>query len=517
MKAGSATGVANRLLAQAARLLKTGLAQMPALCFRLFRHLAERRGQRLKINSTKSLRLRLSIFFAIFLAVTWLSAAAFAWHECRKYINEFFDTEQLMFAKMLAASNMPESRVMLPETRQIISSGGKKAWGKQEDDALGFAVFSRKGELLLGDSDNGRRFVFSGSAQGFVNAPIAGSKKLWRIVWVESADKQRLIAVGQELDYRFDLAADLLKEQILPWLLLLPILLLGLIALLTRELAPLQGVAKNLQNRTPDDATLLDTKSIPAEVRPMVASLNSLFTRTSHMLERERSFISDAAHELRTPLAGLRVQAQVAADPEIAPALRAEALANLQQGIDRSARLVDQLLALSRLEAMQSPSKNTAMPADNQEYALLNWPDIIKEIVDVYNDKAIIKKIKINCDIPSKHMPVKGCPTLASMLARNLLDNAVAYTPEGGCIHVTLTDKALIVANDAAPLPEDYAQRLGERFFRPPGQDHHGSGLGISIIKRIAEIHGFGFKLDSGAATNAESPSIFKISIIWRA
>lgn len=436
-----------------------------------------------------SLRVRLLAFFGGFLLVAWGTTALIAWHESSETIDEFFDTQQMLFAQRLAAGNLPLHSAPLPGP---MPTSGKHAKGAVEEEALAFAVFTNAGELVMADGENGHRFPFKPHMRGFTNTHLQGEDDPWRIVWLPSPGGSHLIAVGQELEFRQDMVFDMLTRQLVPWLALLPVLLLGLMFFLGRELAPLGLVATQLAAKQPEDTAPLEEKGIPAEVLPMVQSLNSYFARTGAMLHRERAFIADAAHELRTPLAGLRVQAQVALQQGLAPEKRNEALHFLAQGVDRCSRLVEQLLALSRLEAAGNHTQPHAVP---QPMAPIQWNTLLHTVLPDYTPKAEAKRITLHVTEQEPCLPCQANQVLAFLLLRNLLDNAVRYTPPHGTITITLKANSLDMVNTAQAIAPQYAQRLGERFFRPPGQAEMGSGLGLSIVQRIAGLHGFTFSL----------------------
>lgn len=463
--------------------------------------------------SRKSLRLRLSLFFSVFMLTAWLAAALFSWHTCRSYINEFFDSQQMLVARTLAVADLTRAPDELPHIHDMLPGVKKKGIGKLEDEAIAFAIFSPEGKRLLTDGQKGRRFPFEGSRRGFVNEPLIHDDDTWRILWMDSSDGRYVIAVGQEEDYRSDMALEMLEGQILPWLILLPVLLAGLFILLTRELAPLRSMAAALSSRDPEDTSALDLSRMPSEALPMAESLNGFFARTKDMLTRERSFISDAAHELRTPLAGLRIQAQVAAQPGMAAETRMEALSFLRQGIDRCSRLIDQLLALSRLEASHMPGSSPS-PKD-LVLSHVVWSELLADYLPSYRARLESSNLRLESQLSSLNAGVQGNAALLSMLLRNLLENAAAYTPTGGLIRVTLEQDRLTVQNDCACLPEEYVARLGERFFRPPGQEKSGSGLGISIVRRIASIHGFRLNISMEKDAVGFSPCSFKAELRW--
>ncbi|WAW09419.1 ATP-binding protein [Oxalobacter vibrioformis] len=434
-----------------------------------------------------SLQLRLSAFFTLAVTIAWLFAAAFAWFESAEYIDEFFDTQQLLFAKRLAASDLKFAP--RPEGIPAVFSN-KKAKGEVEEEALRFAIFSPNGDLLMSDGISDERFCFRPGMEGFEDATMKGNDDLWRIVWQPAVDHSFIVAVGQKKEYRQEMALELLEEQMMPWIVMLPILAVGLIIMVRRELSPLRMVKNELENRQPGNAAPLPAEQMPPEIRPLVLSLNSHFERVASLLERERAFIADAAHELRTPLAGLRIQAEVAQLSENDPEALNTALKNLISGIDRSSRLADQLLALSRIEGMQ------ALSAAGKEYEnatpvpeeAIHWPEVVNEAVSEYLPLAEKKGITMLVSNDSLPPPVNTQPALPRMLMRNLLDNAVRYAPENSEVRIILKTSGITMENTGPALPDEAFSRLGERFYRPPGQAEPGSGLGLSIVHQLAGL-----------------------------
>lgn len=166
----------------------------------------------------------------------------------------------------------------------------------------------------------------------------------WRFIWLTSADGKYRIVVGQEWEYREEMALGIVLAQLVPWLVALPLMLLILLFALGRELKPLQKLAAALRLRDPESAQPLDTTGVPWEVRPLVDSLNQLFARIHTVMVRERRFTSDAAHELRSPLTALKVQTEVAQLSVDDPQVRGKALMQLHEGIERATRLADQFV-----------------------------------------------------------------------------------------------------------------------------------------------------------------------------
>lgn len=425
-----------------------------------------------------SLRLRLIISFLIVSTCVWTAAAVISWQESRDQMDEFFDTYQLLLARQLSTADWTNLTAdMQKKSNRLIENVDDD--GEEEDEALGFAVFNRRGEMIFNDDENGRDFIYTPEASGFINQKIGRKKDMWRIFWLTSADKNFTIAVGQELEFRDDAALELVEETLLPWLVGLSVLLLAVIWMVSRELRPLRRIADELSERDSDNLHPLSLSGQASEILPLIKAINTQFSRIEQMLQRERGFISDSAHELRSPLTALKVQLEVAQLADDDAAARHQALQKLNQGIDRSTRLVEQLLALSRLDS--------AAAAANDEP--LDWPALVNAAVNEQLPAAEEKKINIKTSTDGSAPTTCGQPLLWALLLRNLLDNAVRYSPEEAQISIELKDETLSVTNSNTVVPAEYLPRLKERFFRPAGQKSTGSGLGLSIVERIAELH----------------------------
>lgn len=429
----------------------------------------------MKRLSQFSLRLRLTLLFILLAALAWSAASLVAWHQTTHKLNELFDTQQMLFAKRLGTLAPDEMHAPRP----LMRTPKKIHHGHLDDDVLAFAIFTRDGRRLMDDGDNGPDIAYRYQREGFSDGQLENDDDRWRFLWLTTPDGNYRIVVGQEWDYREEMALEIITSQLKPWLIALPLMLLLLIVLLSRELRPLKNLTGTLRTRAPDSAEPLSMEGVPGEVRPLVEALNQLFARTHETMARERRFTSDAAHELRSPLTALKVQTDVALLARDDTAMRENALAQLHTGIDRAARLVDQLLTLSRLDSLDNLNDVEA----------INIGDLLQSaVMDSYHAaRQAGKEVRLHLEAEKVR---QGQPLLLSLLVRNLLDNAVRYTPAGSVVDVTLNARGFTVRDNGPGVSETVLARLGERFYRPPGQDETGSGLGLSIVKRIAALHG---------------------------
>ena len=462
----------------------------------------------------RSLLLRLILFIALLLTGGWLAAGIACWLEARSYINEFYDTQQMLFARHLTAL-MADGGATFKGLKTALSFTlpHDRLQDELEEEALSFAVFKHNGELLL-YAGEGMHFIYSEQGEGFFKAYIQGSDEPWRLFWLDSPGGAFRVAVGQELEYREEMSWDLLEEQFFPWLLFLPALLAGIIFLVFWELKSLRELTRQLNQRSPQDFEELNTSRLPSEVLPLALALNSLFARTASMLERERAFISDASHELKTPLTALRVQAEVAALAETDAPVRKKALHRLLEGIERCSRLIEQLLNLSRLDAMsRTDGTQSATPVNSTP---LPWAELITGAVSEIMPGANEKELTVQTEI-SPHCPdAAGDPALMALLLRNLLENAVRYTPLKGKIKIELERSELKISNSGDGIDPADLPRLGERFFRPPGQKETGSGLGLSIVRRVAALQGFQLRLNNIYCPGSDKATGFCVSLIFK-
>jgi len=438
----------------------------------------------MKLTQRLSLKLRLTLLFLALSLTAWFAASLVAWHQTSDKLDKLFDTQQMLFAKRLLTMDLDETRA--PERMREVPKKAKH--GHLDDDALAFAIYTPDGKMVLNDGENGREIPYHYRREGFDNGQLNDDNDDWRFLWLTAPDGKYRVVVGQEREYRQEMALEVVRSQLTPWLVALPVMLLVLIVLLSRELWPLKKLAQTLRARSPDATDQLPTHGVPAEVSPLVEALNQLFTRTGEMMARERRFTSDAAHELRSPLTALKVQTDVAQLSLDDPQAQAKALDQLHAGIDRASRLVEQLLTLSRLDSLEN--------LDDVEP--LKMADLLQSaVMDIYHP-AQQAGIEIRLHIHDPQVTRTGQQLLLSLLVRNLLDNAVRYSPRGSVVEVTLDTHSFTVRDTGPGIAPEALARIGERFYRPPGQDQTGSGLGLSIVKRIATLHRMQVSLRNG-------------------
>ena len=286
-------------------------------------------------------------------------------------------------------------------------------------------------------------------------------------------------------ELRHELDEHFIEALLTPLLFGLP-LLGGWIWLATwRGLRPLDAVAAELGRRAPDRLDPVVPDTAPREIRPLLESLNGLFARVDRAMEQERAFTADAAHELRTPLAAIATQAQVATRARDA-AERDHALAQLAASARRASHLVEQLLTLARLD-----------PSNRPVMASVRLDTLAAEVCADHGAAALEKQIALELDAPAA-TTVTANEAMLRMLLRNLIDNAVRYTPAGGKVGVGVTARTLTVADSGPGIPAEKRPDALRRLHRLAGQEIEGSGLGLSIVARIADLHGASLELADG-------------------
>lgn len=447
-----------------------------------------------KILKKNSLRFRLTVILSLSALCIWMTSTAIAWFQTREEVNELFDAQQILFAQRLASSNL--RNILMDRQRAGFMGGHRQPRSRKhhyEDDALAFAIFTSQGEILLSDGARGDNFIYA-PENGFSITNIYGGDERWRIFWLPAPGGRLMIAVGQELSYREQLINQVVFGQMWIWLAGLPLLIGLIIFIISKELRVLRKVGDEVVRRSPDENQPMQMENIPDEIQPLVQSLNAFFERTSTMLLRERRFTSDAAHELRSPLAALRIQTEVAQISDDDTEMRKEALQNLTVGIDRATQLIEQLLTLSRLDSLKELG-------DLED---IYWAKLIPSLIGELYFNAQKHHIEIEFNQIESPPVRKGQPLLLSLMLRNLIDNAIRYCPSGSLVKVNLTQDGIVIEDNGGGVAEEDLQKLGQRFYRPAGQNEKGSGLGLSIVYRIAELHHYQVQLENVKDTKGE-------------
>lgn len=433
--------------------------------------------------TNKSLKFRLMSGLFLTALLVWLVSTLVAWKVVKKEAYDVFDAQQILLAERLATSDL--QNILLDNT-DFNRGGFKPLKRKYDDDALAFAIFSKTGERLLSDGNNGDNFIFQDKT-GFYSSYIENDDDKWRIYWLPVAQGELRIAVGQEIEYREEMVNKMVFGQTAIWFASLPILLAVIFFLIHKALKPINQLSGEVLQRKPGDVSLLSTSNVPTEILPLVKNLNQFFDRTSTMLKRERRFTSDAAHELRSPLAALRIQTEVAQLAGDDKAMRDEALGHLTQGIDRASQLIEQLLTLSRLDNLK----------ELNELQPIKWEEIIPSLISELYFNAQKRDIDLSFEQKSIPQTHNGQPILASQMLRNLVDNAIKYAKAGSSVKIILSKNSIIVEDNGGGVSEEDLAQLGQRFYRPAGQNEKGSGLGLSIVLRIAELHHYKVRLEN--------------------
>jgi len=415
-----------------------------------------------------SIKRRLLVVLLLVTLLAWGVALVFSYRDTRHELDELLDGHLAQSASLLIAQVGHEADDLDTERAPQLHRYSRN---------VAFQVWEQGRKLVL-HSASAPNTPLSSTHEGFSNSRVDG--KPWRVFSAWDDSRRFLIQVGERRKVRDKLAEDIAENLLQPLLLTLPVLALLIWFGVARGLRPLQTLSGQVAQRRADNLASLDDGVVPTEVLPLVQGLNHLFARLRDSLDKERRFTADAAHELRTPLAAIMSQAQVAR-AAAADAERQRALDNVVLGCNRAAHLVDQLLTLARLEPEQL---KTGEACDLRALAV----EVISELAPV----AVRKNIELQL-AEGTAVRAPGVAPLLGILMRNLIDNAIRYSPPAGQVQVAVTrraDEAVFSVVDQGPgIPAGEQERVWERFYRVLGSEETGSGLGLSIVKRIADLH----------------------------
>jgi two-component system OmpR family sensor kinase len=421
-----------------------------------------------------SLRARLLLFLLAAIVLAAGAQAFVAYRTVLKEADEIFDYHMQQMALSLRSGLPPSSAV-----------GG--IGGTEQNFEFVVQVWTADGVRIFESAEQAALPQIA--VLGFADVRARGTT--YRVFSMQT--RSLVIQVAQDMAVRRQMAGALALRTVMPVALMAPILMLVVWWVVSRSLAPVARVRRQVAARQADDLSPVGEEGLPDEVRPLVQELNLLFERVRHAFDAQKHFVADAAHELRSPLAALKLQVQglQRANDE---ATRTLATGRLAAGIDRATQLVEQMLALARHEASVAAGAS-AEAVDLPALARLTISDVVAA--------AQARRIDIGLDQADAAV-VPGHPEALRMLLRNLLDNAVKYTPEGGRVDLRIAadDSGVEVqVDDSGPgLPVEERERVLDRFYRA-GQAQTaqapGSGLGLAIVKSIADLHGATVALDA--------------------
>lgn len=297
-----------------------------------------------------------------------------------------------------------------------------------------------------------------------------------------------VVYVAETTEKRRALAREIMKGIVFPQLLVVPLMIFLMWQGLRRGAAPLERLREQVMARKADDIRPLEAPDVPEEVSPLINSFNELLLRAENEAAAQKRFIANAAHQLRTPLAGIRMQAELALRSSDAGE-RSDALVRIAQGTERTAHLINQLLMLARTEGASTGT----LP-----FVTLDFRPVVRDVVADAYPRASAKRIDIGFEAPDAPVILAGNADLLRELVSNLVDNAIRYTPAGGRISVRLlsgdtaaagTVAALEVEDNGPGIPPAERELVFERFYRVVGTSVTGSGIGLAIVREIAARH----------------------------
>ncbi|KQY16634.1 MULTISPECIES: sensor histidine kinase [Massilia] len=390
-------------------------------------------------------------------------------------------------------------------------------------DSVYFQISGPHGEIVDGDRDlpppNPDDAERSGRVH-FRTETLHGTPIRIAYAWVnlqpllDATQEPRLalVQVAETLDKRAQLANEIIKGVILPQFIILPVILALVWFALSRGLSPLAQLQERIRARPPDDLSPIDSRQVPEEISPLVGSLNDMLARLAHTIDVQKRFIADAAHQMKTPLAGMRMQSELALR-QVDPNEIHRSLEQLATSSESATRLVNQLLALARAENQ---------PHAGQTLEPLDLAALARDVVQDWVQASFAHEIDLGYEVIGDPPEIDGSAMMLRELLSNLIDNALRYTPPGGSVTVRVRgtnigngSQALLEVEDTGPgIAPSERHRVFERFYRILGSSASGSGLGLAIVREIAQQHGADIEIfNNPRSTHKKFPgSLFRLT-----
>lgn len=433
---------------------------------------------------SRSIRRRLSLTVLSCVSIVWIVAVFGGFRHASREVQDWEDARLVEYASLIARldnADLNQFARVPTDVRVELAQPDRSRSDESDSDRMPrpvlFEVLDANGGILASSVPHNAATLADWSnvrAQPWT-VDIDGAP--WRLYALRDGETGRTVRVMEASNTRSDLASGTASQIVWPLLAALPVLAVLLWYAIGRSLTPLRALSATIRARDPESLEPIGIAAVPAEVRTLVDAINRLLSQLRQSIVRERSFTSDAAHELKTPLAAIKVQAQVALAADD-PSLQRLAMQRVVQGVDRSARLAEQLLLLARLD------EHERIPASG---VMMN--ELVEEAIGRHAANAREKAIAIAVRCGGAQT-IHADPVLIAILLDNLLENAIKYGTRQGHIEIALfscgTRQCLAVRDDGPGVADAERARLTDRFYRGSGVQSPGSGLGLSIVERIA-------------------------------
>ena len=463
------------------------------------------------------------------LLLLWPMSVALTWLVAQNIANKPFDRQLGEMVRVLSKQVvLVETGSAVPAAQFTLPAGASEILHTDEDDDIYYQVLGPRGEFLSGDralpvpagEEPGLRSEVRFRDDTMNNADVRVAYA-WLPLPGRAGETAPLVQVAETLGKRSRLATEIIKGVILPQFVILPLAVLLVWLALARGIAPLNELQQRIRRRDANDLSPIDEHQAPEEVSPLVRAINDLLARLDQSMRAQKRFLADAAHQLKTPLAGLRTQAELAQRQIDAGEHDPQALKKTLQQIARSsqsaAHMVNQLLAMARAENQQQAP----------QHQVVNLARLATETVRDFVPRALEKRIDLGYEGPGESTAARhpqgpqvlGHALLLRELIRNLVDNALQYTPAGGTVTVRVIDDpfgqvVVLQVEDSGPgIPAAEREQVFLPFYRSLGTEVDGSGLGLAIVREIAEQHGAEITLEdadlrhrAGLAEQAGAP-----------
>ena len=420
--------------------------------------------------SAPSLKERLLALLLGGAAIAWIVVAAGTFADAKVHTGRMLDAQLLEYAEVLGA---------LADHEALEIAGGSTRHEPAYGQGCTYQVYSLAGSLLLRSHDAPNAPL--ASRDGFADVNVQGVD--WRAYRQTATDEGVVVIVAHARGERDALVRDLALRLLVPVAVGLPLLAVALWSAVTRALRPLDRLAREVGGRGANRLAPLSAGEVPREVLPLVAEMNRLFERLEESFRRERRFTGDAAHELRTPLAALRTHAEVALGAT-SDERRRRSLEQVVEGVERATGVVEQMLALARMDAGRAPARARRVDVGS----------IAREAVAESRAAHGGRGVAVDVTTPGVPLEVRGDPLMLRAMVRNLVDNALRFSPDAARVQVGVgrgEGRVRIVVEDAGPgVAPALRERIFDRFFRGEEPRGAGSGLGLAIVRRAAELHG---------------------------